>query len=120
VFESPTVPEICGECSGCWCFCNHQTSLNAETQLPGYGLAGYRPAVVALSGDQFYCSVFKGDVVGPWVERHGMTASDYQAEFDKQNANGFYPICLEGGGVGDQTRYAAIFGQLSAGSPEDT
>jgi len=30
-------------------------------------------------------------------------------EFDKQNAAGFYPICVQGGGSGNSTRYAAIF-----------
>ncbi|MGC2200221.1 MAG: serine hydrolase [Stellaceae bacterium] len=90
---------------------DYQTAFNAETQLPGYRLAGYRPAYVALSGDQIYCSVFKDDVVGPWVARHGMTSADYQAEFDAQNAKGFYPICVQGGGSGSATRYAAIFAQ---------
>jgi hypothetical protein len=56
-------------------------------------LAGYRPAYVAASGDVLYCSVFKDDVVGPWVARHGMSGSDYQNEFNQQVANGFYPIC---------------------------
>ena len=88
---------------------SYQTAFNAETQLPGYGLAGYRPAYVALSDDHIYCAVFKDDVVGPWVARHGLTSSEYQAEFDKQNAAGFYPICVQGGGHGANTRYAAIF-----------
>jgi len=90
---------------------DYQTTFNAETQLPGYRLAGYRPAYVVPSGDQIYCSVFKDDVVGPWVARHGMTSADYQAEFDAQNAKGFYPICVQGGGSGGATRYAAIFAQ---------
>jgi len=88
---------------------SYQVVFNAETQLPGYRLAGYRPAYVALSGDQIYCSVFKDDVVGPWVARHGMTAAEYQTAFDQQNAAGFYPICVQGGGSGGNTRYAAIF-----------
>jgi CubicO group peptidase (beta-lactamase class C family) len=90
---------------------SYQTVFNAETQLPGYGLAGYRPGFVALSGDELYCSVFKDDVVGPWVARHGMTAAEYQTEFDQQNAKQFYPICVQGGGSGGGTRYAAIFAQ---------
>ncbi|MDB4896696.1 MAG: penicillin-binding protein [Firmicutes bacterium] len=88
---------------------SYQAVFNAEIQLPGYRLAGYRPAYVALAGDQIYCSVFKDDVVGDWVARHGMTAAEYQAEFDKQNAAGLYPICVQGGGSGSGTRYAAIF-----------
>jgi CubicO group peptidase (beta-lactamase class C family) len=88
---------------------SYQAAFDAETQLPGYQLAGYRPAYATLSGDQIYCSVFKDDVVGAWVARHGMTAAEYQTEFDKQKAAGFYPICVQGGGMGGNTRYAAIF-----------
>jgi CubicO group peptidase (beta-lactamase class C family) len=88
---------------------NYQTTFNAETQLPGYGLHGYRPAYVALSGDQTYCSVFKDDVVGAWVARHGMTSSDYQTEFNQQKAAGNYPICVQGGGTTANAVYAAIF-----------
>lgn len=88
---------------------SYQVVFNAETQLPGYRLSGYRPAYVALSGDQIYCSVFKDDVVGACVARHGMAAADYQTEFNQQNAAGFYPICVQGGDAGDNTRYAAIF-----------
>lgn len=88
---------------------NYQTTFNAETQLPGYGLHGYRPAYVALSADQTYCSVFKDDVVGPWVARHGMTAAQYQTEFNQQTAAGNYPICVQGGGTTANAVYAAIF-----------
>lgn len=90
---------------------SYQVTFNTETQLPGYQLAAYRPAYVALSGDVIYCSVFKDDVVGPWVARHGMTGSDYQNEFDQQVANGFYPICTQGGGTTSEPIYAAIFAQ---------
>ena len=38
-----------------------------------------------------------------------MTAAQYQAEFDKQNRAGLYPICVQGGGSGASTRYAAVF-----------
>ena len=90
---------------------SYQTTFNMETQNAGYRLAGYRPAYVTLSGDQLYCSVFKDDVVGAWVARHGMTSADYQTAFDQQKAQGFYPICVQGGGSGANTRYAAIFAQ---------
>ncbi len=87
----------------------YQATFNAETQLPGVTLNAYRPAYVTLSGDQTYCSVFKDDWVGPWVARHGMTAAEYQAEFDARTKAGLYPICVQGGGSGNATRYAAIF-----------
>ncbi len=85
---------------------SYQAVFNAETSLPGY-----RPAYVTLCADQLYASVFKDDAVGPWVARHGMTAAEYQTEFNNQNAKGYYPICVQGGGSGANTRYAAIFAQ---------
>jgi CubicO group peptidase (beta-lactamase class C family) len=83
---------------------SYQTVFNEETQLPAY-----RVAYVTLTGDQIYCSMFNDDIVGPWVARLGMTSADYQTEFEKQKAAGFYPICVQGGGSGNQIRYAAIF-----------
>ena len=58
---------------------DYQTNFNAETQLPGVTLNAWRPAYVALSRDATYCSVFKDDWVGPWIARHGLSASDYQS-----------------------------------------
>lgn len=89
---------------------SYQTTFNTDTQLPGYTLNGWRPAYVAVSSDQTYCSVFKDDIVGYWVARHGMTASQYQAEFNAQVAAGRYPIFVQGGGSGNSIVYTAVFG----------
>jgi CubicO group peptidase (beta-lactamase class C family) len=96
---------------------SYQTVFNAETQLPGYHLAGYRPAFVAVPGDHLYCSSFRDDYVGEWQARHGLTATQYQDEFNKQVAKGFYPICVQGGGSGADTRYAAIFAKQDIPAP---
>jgi CubicO group peptidase (beta-lactamase class C family) len=88
---------------------NYQMVFDAETKLPGYEVAAYRPAYVAVSSDLSYCSLFRDDVVGPWVTRNGMTAIEYQAELDHQIANGFYPFCVQGGGSTTSPVYAAIF-----------
>jgi len=56
---------------------DYQATFNAETQLPGYGLAGYRPAYVTLSSDHIYCSEFTDNVIGPWSARYGMPLNDY-------------------------------------------
>ena len=85
---------------------SYQTAFNAETSNPFY-----RPTEVAVSGDQTYCSLFKDDMVGPWLARHNMTSEEYQAVFDQEVANGFYPISVQGGGSGAATRYAAVFAQ---------
>ena len=63
---------------------SYQTVFNAETQLPWY-----RPAYIALTGDNLYCSMFKDDMVGAWEARIGMTVAEYRVEFDTQKAAGF-------------------------------
>jgi CubicO group peptidase (beta-lactamase class C family) len=87
----------------------YQTNFNAETQLPGVTLNAWRPAYVALSRDATYCSVFKDDWVGPWIARHGLSASEYQTLFDKEVAQGFYPIMVQGGGTTASPIFAAVF-----------
>ena len=88
---------------------SYQTTFDTDTQLPGFTLNGWRPAYVAVSGDQTYCSVYRDDYVGPWVARHGMSAAEYQAEFDQQNQAGRYPIFVQGGGSGNSIVYTAVF-----------
>jgi len=93
---------------------HYQMVFDGETKLPGYDLAAYRPAFVAVSRDLAYCSLFKDDAVGPWVMRNGMTGIEYQAELDHQVANGFYPISVQGGASTANPIYAAIFATQDA------
>jgi len=81
----------------------YQAAFNAYIQVP------LRVASVDASDPLQYAAVFTDDSVGPWVARHGMTASDYQTEFDTQAALGRYPISVQGGGNATDIRYAAVF-----------
>jgi CubicO group peptidase (beta-lactamase class C family) len=85
---------------------SYQQTFDTETKA-----RQYRPAFVTLASDETYASVFTDQWVGPWIARHGMSAADYQAEFDRQNAAGLRPIVLQGGGSAADSRYAAIFAQ---------
>ena len=81
----------------------YQARFNAQT-------SGWcRPAHVTLNGENRYLSAFVHNEIGPWVARHGMTADGYQAEFDSWTPKGYFPICVQGGGSGASTRYAALF-----------
>ena len=88
---------------------SYQARFDTDTKLPGYTLNGWRPAYVAVSSDQTYCSVYTDDSVGPWAARHGLSASQYQAEFNAQVAAGRYPIFVQGGGSGNNIVYTAVF-----------
>ena len=89
----------------------YQASFDAETQL------NFRPAINSISEDQFYCSVFKDEPVGRWVARHGITSAKYQAEFDKYTKEGLYPIYVDGGGSGSNTRYSVVFAETDIPLP---
>ncbi len=68
-----------------------------------------RPYCLALSEGQRYISAFRDDQIGAFVARHNLDRATMDAEYNKWMAQGFYPSCLQGGGVGTNTRYAAIF-----------
>lgn len=85
---------------------DYQTQFNANIQLPFYS-----PEIVALSDEQTYCAMFTDSIKGAVAARHGLTAAQYQQEFDKQTKAGLMPIYVDGGGNGSNTRYAAVFAE---------
>lgn len=74
---------------------------------------GMRPAAISVAPDGFLLSVFRGDQVGAWAARHGITAAEYQTEFDLRVAEGLRPIVVAAGG----DRYAAVFAADDAPIP---
>src|SRR5215207_8245725 len=49
----------------------------------------------------------------PWLARHGLSAADYQTEFNKLTANGYRPVQVSGYGG----RFAAIFEKPGSSYP---
>ena len=90
---------------------DYQTWFNAFREVP------LRPRFVTLSEHQIYFSAFSDDAIGEWSARHNMTAAGYQTEFDTHKKQGYYPVCVQGGGTGSATRYAAIFAKQHVSSP---
>ena len=70
---------------------------------------GMRPAALSVASDGAILSVFRGDQVGTWHERHDLTAAEYEAASDKRVAAGLRPIVVAAGGASDRARYAAVF-----------
>lgn len=85
---------------------DYQGVFDAETTLPFF-----RPRLVAVAEDRRLAAVFSNDIVGRCVARHGLTAGQYQQEFDSNVANGLFPICVSAGGIGAAARFAAIFAE---------
>jgi hypothetical protein len=82
---------------------DYQTRFNAHTS------AWCRPALVPVSPDGTFMSLFVDNEIGPWQARHDLTFAQYQAEFDNWTKQGFFPANVQGGGSGLATRYSALF-----------
>ena len=70
---------------------------------------GYRPRYLAVAGDGQMAAVFGDDDIGTWIARHNLTSAQYQQAFLEYTGNDMVPVCVQAGGVGSATRYAAIF-----------
>lgn len=90
----------------------YQQVFDAESSLPFF-----RPRLVAVADDQRLSAVFSNDIVGRWVARHGLTAAQYQQEFDRNVADGLLPICVSAGGIGANARFAAVFAERDIALP---
>jgi Bacterial tandem repeat domain 1 len=73
---------------------------------------GYRLLNVsgfAVAGQDRYAAIWEQRQGPPWEARHGMTAAQYQAEFDRLVSQGYRLVDVSGYDVGGQDRYAAIW-----------
>jgi hypothetical protein len=75
--------------------------------------SGYRPVWVDgydVAGQTYFNAIFRPDDGTPWVARSGLSAADYQTEFDTwTKQQGYRPLQVESYLSGDAVRYAAIF-----------
>jgi CubicO group peptidase (beta-lactamase class C family) len=58
-------------------------------------------------------AIYRDDQIGPigqgFVPRHSQTKESFESDYALWFAKGFYIVCLQGYGVGDARRFAAIF-----------
>jgi CubicO group peptidase (beta-lactamase class C family) len=87
------------------------TSAEYQSRFDAVVPARARPVQVAVSPDVRYASIFSDDLLGDWFARHGLTSAGYQQVFDEFVPKGFWPVSVQGGGVGSHARFAAIFGK---------
>jgi hypothetical protein len=93
---------------------DYQVEFNRFTK------AGYRPVWIdgfRSVGKTWINAIFRpDDGQTPWVARHNLTGTQYQAEFEKWTTAGYRPLQVESYPVADGIRYAAIFVK-TAGPP---
>jgi len=88
------------------------TSAQYQVEFDKNVKAGYRPVHVsgyAVGGQERYAAIWEKRSGPQWLARHGLSSSQYQADFDKNVKDGFRPVQISGYGVGSTEKYAAIW-----------
>ncbi len=63
-----------------------------------------------------YAAIWTKANLAPFIARHGLTAAEYQAEFDKHGPDGFRLTAVSGYEVGGQPHFAAIWRKQPGGA----
>ncbi len=79
--------------------------------------AGFRPSLLARNAFGVYASVYRGDDVGPWVQKHELSTAAYESMYAAQTAKGNYPISLCAGGPASRPIFAAVFAKTDVPIP---
>ncbi|KAF2184566.1 hypothetical protein K469DRAFT_688576 [Zopfia rhizophila CBS 207.26] len=85
---------------------NYQDVYAAETQK-----RFWRPTYLDISEDHIITPLFDDTSVGKWASLDSLTESQLADEINKQAAKGLFPIHLQGGGIGADARFTAIFAE---------
>jgi hypothetical protein len=98
-----TPPE--GSSSGSACWTGSKTYCCRVTTNPN----STRQALTSSPEYSRFAAIWEKTSGPAWQARHGLTASEYQQEFDKLTRQGYRLIDISGYAVGGQDRYAAIW-----------
>jgi len=97
-----------------WVSHHGMTSAQYQTNFNNYVGQGYRLTWVvgyAHAGTTLYAAIWEQKSGGNWVAKHGLTAAQYQAEFNTQVAAGLSLVHVSGYEVNGVDFYAAIWVQ---------
>jgi CubicO group peptidase (beta-lactamase class C family) len=100
-----------------WADSPADTSTSLTTTIANEKSAGFRPSLVARNAFGVYASVYRGDNVGTWVQRHELSTTAYETMYTAQTAKGNYPISLRAGGPTSQPIFAAVFAKTDLPIP---
>ncbi|KAN0082167.1 Beta-lactamase/transpeptidase-like protein [Elaphomyces granulatus] len=107
-----------------WVARHGMTSSDYQNAFDGYVSQGYRLVVVngyQVNNVDYYAAIWDKSTSGPWIARHGMTSSQFQAEFDNNYYQGFVLQVVSGYDLGQTDVYAALWvNPVMNGSDLDT
>lgn len=101
---------------GSWAARHGLTSAQYQVEFDRLGRLGYRPVDVSgyeVGGQPRYAALWERAAGPAWVARHGLTNTQYQAEFTRLANLGYRPVRISGYAVGGQDYYAAIWHHLT-------
>jgi len=84
----------------------------SEETLPFAFEHGYQPVWIdgySVNGTTHFNVILRPEDGTPWVERHNLTAKQYQLEFNYWVSRGYRPLQVESYLSGNAVRYAVIF-----------
>jgi hypothetical protein len=95
-----------------WVARHGMTSDQYQTEFDRLADDGFRLRIVSgyqADGEARFAALWEQDPDGKWVARHGMSASQYQQEFDALIGKGYRLIFVDGYRLNETDYYAAIW-----------
>ncbi|MBL7817794.1 MAG: serine hydrolase [Saprospiraceae bacterium] len=97
-----------------WVARHNLTPAQYQTEFTTWSQQGYRPISLSgytKNGQEMYAVVFEKKAGVAWAARHGLSAAQYQTEFNTLTQQGYRPTIISGYAVGGQTKFAVVFEQ---------
>ncbi|MEQ1745114.1 MAG: serine hydrolase [Saprospiraceae bacterium] len=95
-----------------WVSRHNLTAAQYQTEFTKWTGQGYRLTQVSgysAAGQDRYAAIFEKTNGPVWAAKHGLSAAQYQAEFNTLTGQGYRPVLVSGFPSGGQAKYAAIF-----------
>jgi CubicO group peptidase (beta-lactamase class C family) len=90
------------------------TAQSHQSRVDDLSARGFRPISLNVSGvpaSARYAAVWVQEPGPAWVAVHGLSASDYQTQFDTLTAAGYAPVLVSATGAAEQASFTALFEQ---------
>jgi CubicO group peptidase (beta-lactamase class C family) len=87
-----------------------------QAEFDAWASQGYRLTDVSgytVNGASRFAALWESSPGPAWAARHGMSAAEYQQEFEQRVADGYRLVLVNGYGVAGDARYVAIWEQRS-------
>ncbi|PEQ33273.1 serine hydrolase [Bacillus thuringiensis] len=95
-----------------WVARHNLSSADYQTEFNHWSNQGYilwRVSGYEIAGQNFYAAIWIKGPALTWSARHGLSATDYQAEFNSMLSRGFRLVRVTGYPLHGEVRYAAIW-----------